>query len=65
MEKEKLDPFEEAYIYCMLYGIGFVKITREGVEAVGPNQLHQVVEALKWQKENSINLEDLEKCNHQ
>jgi len=58
VKDHELNPFEEAYINCMLYGIGFVKITREGVEALKPDQFYQVAEALKWQKENSINLED-------
>lgn len=59
MEEEKLNPFMEAYINFMLYGVGFVKTTREGVEALKPDQFYQVAEALKWQKENSIKLEDI------
>ena len=58
MQDLKLDPFEQAYLNCMLYGAGFVKITRDGAEAIGPDRWWQIADELKWQKENSINLEN-------
>jgi hypothetical protein len=55
--KEIQELFENAYSAAMIYGNVFIRYSSDGsMELVDPNKYDELIDALKWDMKNRINL---------
>ena len=55
-DKETQELFGELYATAALYGFALLKYDRTGFAVIQPEQYDELIEAINWQKENTIKL---------